>query len=334
VITPRPALVLAAIAMATVAAAVLSLTTGAESISFVRAMNAGTHDATILWQLRVPRTALGLIAGAVLGVSGMVFQATFRNPLATPYTLGVSSGAAFGASLAITMGFSTAVAGLVPTTIGAFLGAVVSLSLVYTIAYARGDLSPGVFLLAGVAISLFFASLLLFIQYMSGFIESFRLMRWMMGGLRTTGARDIVTLLIPATAGLITVGVYRRELNMLTTGDDLALSRGVAADRVRIILFAATTLMVAAVVATCGPIGFVGLMAPHICRLLVGPDHRWLMPATLLFGGGFLVLCDAIGQLVVRQQELAVGVITALCGGPFFIYLLLGARRGVWGREG
>jgi iron complex transport system permease protein len=290
-------------------------------------------QAEILWKLRMPRVAMAFLAGAGLSVCGMVFQAMFRNPLAEPYTLGIASGASLGAALAIRLGLHLplAVAGIPLAGLGvsavglaAFGGAVGVMSLLYGLTRVRRGFSTATMLLAGVAISFFCSSLILFLQYMSDFTQTFRMLRWVMGGLESVGAVDAWRLFPLVAAGALVVFYLSRELNLLSTGEELAASRGVELGRTKLTLFLASSLMVGAIVAMCGPIGFVGLMAPHICRLLIGPDHRRLMPATLLFGGAFLVLCDTAARTVMEHTELPVGILTALLGGPFFLWLLIG----------
>ena len=285
-------------------------------------------DVDILWQLRVPRVAVPLLAGAGLAISGMAFQAMFRNPLATPFTLGTSSGAALGASLCIHLGWRAGALGISAVTACAFAGAVLSILLVYGLTRAREGFSTATMLLAGVAVSFFFSSLILLLQYLSDFTRTFLMIRWVMGGLdRVVGYGDVWSVLPFVGTAALVVFYLTRELNLLTTGEELAAGRGVAVNQTKVLLFFAASMAVGGVVAVCGPIGFVGLMAPHICRLLVGADHRTLAPATLLFGGGFLVTCDTIARTVMAPTELPVGIITALLGGPFFLWLLLSNRR-------
>jgi iron complex transport system permease protein len=297
----------------------------------------------ILWKIRIPRVALALLAGAALAVSGMTFQAMFRNPLATPFTLGVSSGASLGAAVYIYLeqvplpawlgallwkveqGLSTL--GISAVSVFAFAGALTAIFLVYGLARARRGFSTTTMLLAGVALAFFFSSLILLMQYLSDFTRTFRMLRWVMGGLDSVvDFQEVRGVFLFVAIGCVIVLYLTHELNLITTGEELAASRGVEINRVKTILFFTASLMVGAVVAVCGPIGFVGLMAPHICRLLIGPDHRYLTPATLLFGGAFLVLCDTLARTVMAPTELPVGIITALLGGPFFLWLLLGRR--------
>lgn len=287
----------------------------------------------IFWSMRVPRVCLAFLAGAALAVSGMAFQALFRNPLATPFTLGVSSGAALGAAAYIRFGISFAVLGVSGMSVAAFLGAGLAIAIVYGLTRIRRGFSTATMLLAGVAISFFFSSVILFMQYTSDYRHSFRIVRWLMGRLEAVGFESLFSVLPFVASGTVIVVYLWRDLDLLTTGEDIAASRGVDVRRAKAIIFLAISLMVGGVVATCGPIGFVGMMAPHICRLLVGWEHRRLVPATVLFGGAFLVLCDTLARTLIAPVEIPVGVITALLGGPFFLWLLLGgsSERSVLG---
>jgi iron complex transport system permease protein len=178
-------------------------------------------------------------------------------------------------------------------------------------------------LLAGVAINFFFSSIILFIQYMSDFTQSFQILRWLMGNLSMAGIETVFEILPFVVSGTLVILFLSQELNLLSTGELIAASRGVNIRRIRHLLFFVISMTVGGMVAACGPIGFVGMMVPHICRLLVGADHRFLTPTTLLFGGSFLTLCDTLARNLIAPAEIPVGVITALLGGPFFIWLLL-----------
>lgn len=280
----------------------------------------------ILTQIRIPRVLFAFIAGSGLALCGMVFQAMFNNPLATPFTLGVASGASLGATLYVYLGLSFSLLGVDGSTFAAFSGALIAISFVYSISHFRKGFSSETLLLTGVAISFFFSSLILFTQYLSNVTDSFRILRWLMGGLSIVGYYDVIQLLPFVSLCVAIILWLTRELNLLMAGDDIALSRGVAVQQVRYLLFFFTSLCIGAIVALCGPIGFVGMMVPHMCRLLIGNDHRWLAPATLLFGGGFLILCDTVARLVIAPAEIPVGVITTLLGGPFFLWLLIKFR--------
>lgn len=279
----------------------------------------------ILLHVRLPRVVMALLAGTALALGGLVFQAMFRNPLATPFTLGVASGASLLVAICIFIGLGqAAVGGFSLTQIAAIVGAVGAIALVYMLARATGEASPETLLLAGVAISFTASSLILFFQYMSDFTRSLQMVRWVMGGLSSiVDWHDVLTALPVVFAASAVIAWHHRELNLVSLGRSMAMARGVDVRRTRLVLFLATSFSVGMIVALCGPIGFVGLMAPHICRRLVGWDHRYLLPATILFGGPFLALCDAIGRTLLAPAELPVGIITALLGGPFFIWLLL-----------
>jgi len=290
---------------------------------------ADAGEARIFWSIRVPRVLLAFVAGAALSLGGMAFQALFRNPLATPFTLGVSGGAAFGATLYIRLGISFAALGVAGISIFAFAGALTSILLVYSLTRLRQGASGATMLLAGVAISFSFSSLILFVHYTSDMAGSFNILRWLMGRLDVVGYDSLRTALPLAAIGAAIVLLRCRELDLMTVGEDVALSRGVDVRRDRRLLFAGVSLSVGGVVAICGPIGFVGMMAPHICRLLVGADHRRLAPASLLFGGTFLAACDTLARTVIAPAEIPVGVVTSLLGGPFFLWLLVAGRGGV-----
>ncbi|MGY8865036.1 MAG: FecCD family ABC transporter permease [Methylophagaceae bacterium] len=280
----------------------------------------------ILLQIRIPRVLLAFIIGAGLALCGLVFQAMFHNPLATPFTLGVASGASLGAALAVFFGLSFTFIGMDSTSFLAFIGALTTISFVYCISRFGGGFSTEVLLLTGIAVSFFFSSLILLTQYLSDITGSFRILRWLMGNLSIIGYNDIWRILPVVSVVTVLVFFFRRDLNLLAAGDDIAMSRGVSVKKLRYVLFFSTSICIGAIVALCGPIGFVGMMVPHICRLLIGNDHRWLIPASCLFGGAFLILCDGIGRLVIAPAEIPVGVITTLLGGPFFLWLLIRAR--------
>jgi iron complex transport system permease protein len=304
---------------------------GAEPIPFSTLWQ---HDngltSQIFWQLRVPRVVMAFLAGAGLAAGGLAFQAVFRNPLAEPFTLGVASGAALGASAYIHLGLPFTLLWISGASWFAFAGALLAVVLVYGMTRARQGFSTATMLLAGVAVSFCFSSLILFMQYLSDFTQSFLLLRWVMGGLHTVVRfGEVLTVLPLVGIGILIVLCLTHELNLVTTGEELAASRGVAVNRTKILLFVAVSLMVGGIVSVCGPIGFVGLIVPHICRLLVGPDHRYLTPATLLCGAVLLCLCDTVARTVMFPNELPVGIVTSLLGGPFFLWLLLGSSQQV-----
>jgi len=277
---------------------------------------------TIVVNLRLPRVATATLVGAGLAVSGAVFQALLRNPLAEPYVLGVSSGAAVGAVIAIVFGFTASSALALP--LAAFAGAVGAIAIVLTMAGARGrGLDTRVLLLAGVVVGAFFnAIIMLIINFADA--ETFRAaMLWMMGsfaGATTEGVGVLATYLIPA---LVVLLLMSRPLNLLAVGEQSAFHLGVDVRRLKLILYVVTSLIVGVCVAGAGAIGFVGLVVPHALRLIGGSDHRWLLPACALTGAAYMVGADTVARTVVAPTELPVGVVTALIGVPVFLWLLL-----------
>ena len=292
-------------------------------------MNATGIEREILTQLRIPRVLCAFTAGAMLSLSGMSFQALFRNPLATPFTLGISSGAALGAALFIRMGFAFSILGISGTSMAASGGALLAVLLVYGLTRIKGGFSTTSLLLAGIGLSFFFSSLILLIQFSSNAAQSFRIVQWMMGSLTTADFGKLTNLLPLLVFSGTLLSMLHREMNLLMLGEDLAISRGVHTGRIKKWIFLSASLLVGGVVSVCGPIGFVGMMSPHICRLFVGPDHRWLTPASLLFGGLFLTVCDTLARSASSGAEIPVGILTALIGGPFFIGLLLQRKNAI-----
>ena len=280
-------------------------------------------EARILSEVRIPRVTLGFLAGAALATAGMAFQALFRNALATPFTLGVSAGASLGAAVYVHLGITASVAGIPGSAFAALAGALLAIALVYAVARATYGFSSSTLLLAGVAISFLFTSVILAIQYIGDVTTSFRVGRWLLGGLEVVGFLPVIHVLPFALVGIAILLAISRDLDLLVIGEESAASRGVSVTAVKKLVFASASLMVGGVVATCGPIGFVGLVVPHIGRLILGPKHRTLAPFSVLAGGTFLVACDAIGRTVVAPVEIPVGIVTALIGGPFFLAMLV-----------
>lgn len=329
---PRPGVVLLALAGLWVAVLVVAPLLGSRTLGLGKILAGDGPAATIFWSLRVPRVLLGLLAGGGLAVSGVAFQTLFRNPLAEPYTLGVASGAALGAVLAQQLGGTSLLrslpisGGLPLTATASFAGALGAAAIVVGLGSGRRGRSTGTLLLAGIAVSLSCSALILLLQYLADFTKTFRMLRWMMGGLGVVGYREVLWALPWVLFGSLALLARRWDLNQLLTGDELAASRGVDLRRLRIEVLAVTSVMVGALVAVTGPIGFVGLIVPHILRRGVGHDLLHLLPAALLGGGAFLVLCDLVARTVLAPAELPVGILTALLGGPFFLWLLLVRR--------
>ncbi|MBN2189163.1 MAG: iron ABC transporter permease [Chitinispirillaceae bacterium] len=316
---------LAAVAVVTVGTAAFL---GMKIITPAAAFAAESLDHDIFWKLRVPRVLAAFCAGSGLALCGMVFQAVFRNPLADPFTLGTASGASCGAAVTILLGIAGSFAGIPLISIGAFIGAVAAMASVYAIASLKKSSSGITMLLAGIAVSFLFSSILMFFQYMSSYRDSFQIVRWLMGGIQVTGYGSLFSLFSFWAVGVALIAARLPALDQLSAGEELARSRGVDVAAAKQWLLVAATLVIAGIVAVCGPIGFVGLMVPHICRRLVGASHLFLGPASVFLGGTLLVVADTVCRIIIAPAELPVGVLTALIGGPFFLWLLFG-RRGV-----
>jgi iron complex transport system permease protein len=305
---------------------------GSTPISLARAFDrhiafADNVDAQIFFIARLPRTLAGAIVGSLLASAGVVFQGLLRNPLATPFTLGVSAGAALGAMLAITFSWSFAWAGVPAAAAASFVGSLVAVSVVYAMARARHrGLSTNVLLLAGVTMNAFFSALILFVQYFADFSQTYRILRWLMGDLDVSSFQPIVTALPLVVVAFATFAWLARPLNLLSLGDENAETRGLNVVTAQRTAFISASLATGAAVSVGGPVGFIGIVVPHLVRLIVGPDHRLVLPASALFGAAFLVGCDVIARTVMAPIELPVGVITALIGGPFFRWLLVRKR--------
>lgn len=284
----------------------------------------GFADAVIV-NLRLPRVVLAAFVGASLAAAGALYQALFRNPLADPYILGISSGAGLGAMIAIvlTAGATAARFGAVP--LAAFVGSGLTMLLVVRLASTRGRLDPTSLLLAGVAVSYTLAALTAFVMVYAR-EQMAAIVYWMMGGL-TAASWGYVAMIVPMfVLGIAYPLVSTRELNIMLLGDDRAGELGVNVERFKLGVLAAASLLTAAAVSVSGLIGFVGLMTPHIVRLILGPDHRLLLPASILGGATLMVVADLIARTVLAPIEIPVGIVTAVFGGPFFIWLLV--RRG------
>ncbi|RMH72180.1 MAG: iron ABC transporter permease [Gemmatimonadetes bacterium] len=277
----------------------------------------------IFWNLRFPRVMLAMTTGGILAAAGVAFQALFRNPLATPYTLGVSSGAAFGAALTIKLGITMSLMGISGVSLGAFSGALLVVLIIYSFTQIRNDFSTSTMLLAGVAMSIFFSSLILLLQFLADFTQTVQIVRWLMGSLAVIGYQPLVSILPLGLIGLITLFWLRMDMNMMLMGEELAASRGVHVNRTKLLIFLSVSLMTSAVVSVCGPIGFIGLIIPHAVRRFVGIDHFILLPSSILVGAIFLALSDTLARMMIAPTEIPVGVITALVGGPFFLWILL-----------
>jgi len=312
-----------------IATIVVTPLVGSTSVSLRRALDPSIPfrdnvDAQIFFVARLPRTLAGALVGASLATAGVVFQGLLRNPLATPFTLGVSAGAALGAMLAITFGGLIGFAGLTSVPAASFAGSLGAVAIVYALARARQrGLSTNVLLLAGVTMNAFFSALILFVQYFADFAETYRSIRWLMGDLDVSAYQPLVVSLPLVIVSFAIFGWLARPLNLLSLGEDSAEMRGVDVVRAQRAAFFSASLATGAAVSVGGPIGFIGIVVPHLVRLMVGADHRIVLPASALFGAAFLVACDLLARTIMAPVELPVGVITALIGGPFFLWLLV-----------
>lgn len=327
----RPGVALAVLTAALFASLVAGMAFGAVRLSPSEVVGAiwrgitgessGMTDALVIG-VRLPRVLLAALVGACLASAGAIYQAMFRNPLADPYILGVSSGAGLGAVLALT---ATATAtglryGLVP--MAAFVGALLTMLLVTRLASWKGRLDTASLLLAGVAISYTLAALTSFVQVFAR-EQMASVVFWMMGGLGAASWPYIAMIAPMAAVGALFTLSFTRELNLMLLGDERAGQLGLPVARFTLFALAVASLLTAAAVAVAGLIGFIGLMVPHMIRITVGPDHRTLVPASLLGGAATLVVADLLARVVLAPVEIPVGVVTALIGGPFFVWLLL-----------
>jgi len=302
---------------------------GSSHIDYGRAFAGASPDHEILFYARIPRVILALLAGAGLSATGVLFQALLRDPLAEPYTLGISSGASFGAVLALCFGFTT-IAGLPGVPLASTLGAGAVLLIVLGLAYEGRRISSFTLLLAGVTINSISLALILFLHNLSTFQQSFAITRWMMGGLDAIDYGSLVWLGAIVLLTCTLVCWRARDWNLLAVGEDWASTRGVASSRLTVIGYIAGSIMTGFSTALTGPIGFVGLIVPHALRLWLGADHRRLLPCSILLGAAFLAICDTVSRTILAPTEIPVGVITALIGGPSFIGLLRSKRRSLW----
>jgi iron complex transport system permease protein len=327
--------IMAALAAALLASMVLAVLIGAVPITLSDVASALGNALSgvptspsdfIIVDVRIPRVILAALVGACLAGAGVIYQAIFRNPLADPYILGVSSGAGLGAMLAIVLTAQLTILryGVVP--LAAFAGALLTMLLVVRLATLRGRLEAASLLLAGVALSYTLAAITAFVMVLASEQMS-AIVYWMMGGLTGASWLYVAMIALMLIAGITVPMLARRQLKVMLLGDERAEELGLPVERFTILMLAAASLLTAAAVSVAGLIGFVGLMVPHIVRLMIGPDHRLLLPASLLTGGIVLVLSDLLARTIIAPVEIPVGIVTAILGGPFFIYLLVRGER-------
>ena len=277
---------------------------------------------TIIWRLRMPRVIMAALVGATLSVGGLVFQALLRNPLAEPYILGISGGSAIGAILGILMGLSR----FPGVSLTAFTGSILTLLLILGISSGQSILKKNSVLLSGVMVNAFCSAVIMFLVSLTRDAKLHNIIFWLMGDLSLGTMEQTSMLAVLLLPCFLLIFWLSNTMNLLLMGREMAQTMGVNIKAVTLVLLITTSFMVSATVSQCGLIGFVGLVIPHLFRLLLGPDHRILVPACILGGGAYMVICDILARILPQQGEMPAGVITAMVGAPLFIYLL--KRRG------
>jgi iron complex transport system permease protein len=278
---------------------------------------------TIIWNIRFPRVLLAALVGATLSLGGLVFQALLRNPLAEPYILGISGGAAIGAIIGILMGLSR----FPGVSFISFMGSIATLLLILVMSSGQSILKKDSLLLSGVMINAFCSAIIMFLISMTQDYRLHNIIFWLMGDLSMATIRQAVILTAMLFPCYILIFWLSHSMNLLLMGKEMAQTMGVNIKAVTVTLLLTTSFMVSATVSHCGLIGFVGLVMPHLLRLLFGPDHRVLVPACVMGGGAYMVLCDLLARTLPEQGEMPAGVITAIIGAPIFIFLLKRSRQ-------
>jgi ABC-type Fe3+-siderophore transport system permease subunit len=303
---------------------------GSTGVTWRNVLAGVSPDREIFVVARLPRVLFGALVGGALATAGVLFQAILRNSLADPFTLGVSAGSSLGAFVAIWLGLETVVLGIPIVSVAAFTGAFLTILLVFFIARTGGGVPTFTLILAGVTLNFVFFAVMMLIHYAADFSESYLMTRWTMGALDTADMRTVAGAAPFVIASLVALMWIAAQLNPMAAGEEWAASRGVDVRRLKTMCYFIASILTGAVTAFSGPIGFVGLIVPHTVRLVLGPDHRLLIPASFFVGSAFLVLCDTAARTIFAPTEIPVGVITALLGGPFFIALLKRKRGNLW----
>ncbi|MBI4635173.1 MAG: iron ABC transporter permease [Candidatus Rokubacteria bacterium] len=325
----RLLLALGALSAVLVAVGLVALFVGSAGISpeaILRVLSgraeAESVERVVTLQLRLPRIAVAVMAGGALAVAGVGFQALTRNPLAEPSVLGVSSGAALGVVIGQIFGLGPGLLESLALTAFAFAGALLAAGAVYLIARAGSGLAIQTLLLAGVIVGIFFSSAITVVISVVDFNRLGGVIHWLLGNLGPIPPASLALFGVLAAVGVWLIAGQARELNVLALGEEAALQLGVNTERLKVRIFFGAALLTGTVVAFAGPIGFVGLIVPHMLRGFLGQDNRLLVPGALVGGGAFLLAADTLARNVVAPAELSVGVITSFCGAPFFVYLL------------
>lgn len=323
-LTPRKTVVvLGSLALLLCATFITGLSIGSVRISLEEVWSAIVHpaavaesDRMIITAIRLPRVLLAVVVGAGLSVAGVVFQALLRNPLAEPYILGISSGGTVGAILAISLS-----AGMLLTPLASLAGSILVMMLVYSLGHRHGQLDTNALLLGGVMVGAFFnAAVLLIVGIFNQEMRTSFL--WLMGNLGGATMHSLLILVPPLLLFIIVLLVQARRYNLIAVGDESAMHLGIDVKIVKRVSYLLASLITGLVVSVSGVIGFVGLIIPHICRMMFGPDHRLLLPASMLAGGSFMILADILSRTLIAPTEIPVGAVTAAIGAPLFVYLL------------
>ena len=307
-------------------ATVVSLYVGYKQIG-ISALWSDPQQREVFKQLRLPRVLMAGLIGGSLATTGAALQALFRNPLAEPFTLGVSGGAALGAAVALSFGFTFTLVGVPVVFVSAFIGAGISIYFVYSLAKTGQVVMPGALLLAGVVLNLCASAAVLLLQYVTDYTRALQILRWMLGTLDTVGFDLLWRMLIFLIPGIGLLLYHARDLNLIAIGSESAATLGVNVQRVERRIYFASSLIVAVTASVGGAIGFVGLIIPHIIRMIGGQDLRLVLPCSFLAGAAFLMIADAVARTIISPSELPVGILTALLGGPFFLWLMRRDRR-------
>lgn len=337
--TSRKILFIAACIVVTVFVAGYSMTIGNYSLTISRCYEVlwehltdnvtNINDDYVIWNLRAPRVFLGIVAGIALGASGAVMQAILRNPLADPYTTGISSGASFGATLALGMGLSIVTSGYA-VVMNAFIFSLIPMVVIIAVSQMKSS-NPTTMIMAGIAVMYIFNACSTIIKLWSSEETLSSIFAWSVGSIDTNTWDGVVLMTPIITVGTILLMLLSRRLNVLSTGDETARSIGVNAGQLRIICLLIVSFITASAVSFTGLIGFIGLVCPHIARMIIGSDNRYLIPASAAFGSALLLVADCIGRVIIAPATIQVGVITAFIGAPLFLYLIVKQKKEVWG---
>ncbi len=336
--TSRKIVFIAACIIITIVVAGYSMTIGNYTMSIGRCYEVlwehisgnitNINEDYVIWNLRAPRVFLGIVAGIALGAAGAVMQAILRNPLADPYTTGISSGASFGATLALGMGLSVVTSGYA-VVMNAFIFSLIPMVVIIAVSQMKSS-SPTTMIMAGIAVMYIFNACSTIIKLWSSEETLSSIFAWSVGSI-DTNTWDGVILMTPIIAiGTFLLMLMSRKLNVLSTGDETARSIGVNAGQLRIICLLIVSFITASAVSFTGLIGFIGLVCPHIARMIIGSDNRYLIPASAVFGSALLLVADCIGRVIIAPATIQVGVITAFIGAPLFLYLIIKQKTEVW----